>query len=411
LKWKKVDWKAVVDDLHMGVVLFLTASYLLFIIPSLLVQVGLSFQEALTVTVLAIAIPTAIGAFLTKRPFLFGPGVALTAYLVFTVVQGMGVSYEVVLAAVVVEGLILLALSISNLREVVAKAFPKSLVNGAIAGIGLYLIFLGFSGAGIVDEVGRISLSGEGLIALGVLLTALLLYLRRVEGSFLIAILVGYGLALVAGLASFPSATVEGPALPSVGPNFFGTDSFSLLSVVLAILLIDFFDTLGVSTALLMRMEGKLKKVKEVFLSDAVGTVVAGFLGAPSVAAYVESTVAADKERGPLPAYTAALLFLLAIFFAPLLSAVPYYISASILVIIGTMMFSTLRPIDKAPDELLPMVVTTALIPMTGSIAMGIMAGIFFYIATKLLVGKGKEVHPILILITLLIILDVVNAL
>ena len=399
----------LLDDVQAGLLLFLTASYLLFIIPSMLAQAGLPFKEAFTATIVAIALPTIVGAYLTKRPFLYGPGVALTAYLVFDVV-GKGVGYDVVLAAVVVEGIILLALSISKLREMVAQAFPQSLVNGAIAGIGLYLVFLGFSGSHLIEGGGFI-VGREGIVALGVLLMALLLYLRKIMGSFLLAILVGYGLAVFAGLASLPQGTISLPALPSIHPNFQGTDSFSLLSVVLAILLIDFFDTLGVSTALLMRMEGSLKKVKEVFLGDAVGTILAGFVGAPSVATYVESSVVADKKRGPLPAYIAAGLFLLSAFFTNLFVAVPYYISAPILIIIGTLMFSTLRPIEKSLDELIPMVATTALIPMTGSIALGIMGGIFFYIATKALLGKTKDIHPILVVVALLILLDAVNAL
>jgi len=403
-------WKGLMDDIHMGVVLFLTTAYLLFIIPALLERAGLPFQEAFTATALAIALPTAIGAFLTKRPFIFGPGVALTAYLAFTVVGQQGVGYDVVLAAVVVEGLILLALSISSLRAIVAEAFPRSLVNGAIAGIGLYLIFLGFQGAGLV-EGHSLSVAGKAAISLGVLLLAVLLFLRGVGGSFLWAILVGYGLALLAGFASPPALSFTPPAFPSVRPNFFGVDSFSLLSVVLAILLIDFFDTLGVSTAVLLRMERSLKRVKEVFLADALGTILAGFLSSPSVAAYVESVVAADKPRGPLPAYVAAVLFLLSLFFAPLFSAIPYFVSAPILVVIGTLMFSTIKAVQRKGEELIPMVITTALIPMTGSIALGIMAGLFFYIAVKLLVGKAHEVHPILFLIVALIILDVVNAL
>ncbi len=352
-------------------------------------------------------------------PFALAPGMGLNAYFTYGVVQGMGVSYHVALAAVFVEGLLFLALALSGVRGAVLRAIPDALKVATSGGIGLFLAIIGFQHAGLViDSPATLVTLGSlthptTLLALGTLVLMALLLVRRIPGALLLGILAGTLVAWLTGLAPLPERWVQLPGLPreTLASFDFGTLLHAkLVSVVLAFLFVDFFDTAGTLMGIgrlggFLNARGELERAREAFSADAVGTTLGALLGTSTVTTYIESATGIEEGgRTGLTAVVVALLFLLSLFLAPLFTAVPAAATAPALILVGVFMMQGLTKLNwRKYDEAIPAFLTITLMPFTYSIANGIAFGLIAYVLLQVLSGRARAVHPILYVLTVLL--------
>nr|WP_279320229.1 NCS2 family permease [Rhodothermus marinus] len=370
-------------------------------------------------TALASATATLLMGLWAHYPFALAPGMGLNAYFTYGVVQGMGVSYHVALAAVFVEGLLFLALALSGVRGAVLRAIPDALKVATSGGIGLFLAIIGFQHAGLViDSPATLVTLGSlthptTLLALGTLVLMALLLVRRIPGALLLGILAGTLVAWLTGLAPLPERWVQLPGLPreTLASFDFGTLLHAkLVSVVLAFLFVDFFDTAGTLMGIgrlggFLNARGELERAREAFSADAVGTTLGALLGTSTVTTYIESATGIEEGgRTGLTAVVVALLFLLSLFLAPLFTAVPAAATAPALILVGVFMMQGLTKLNwRKYDEAIPAFLTITLMPFTYSIANGIAFGLIAYVLLQVLSGRARAVHPILYVLTVLL--------
>ncbi|QDI92600.1 NCS2 family permease [Salicibibacter halophilus] len=401
-----------------GVTTFLAMAYILFVNPQILGDAGMDMGAVFGATAIAAAIGTAIMGLWGKYPIALAPGMGLNAFFAYTVVLGMGIDWEIALFGVFASGIIFIIITLFKIREVIINAIPAEMKYASASGIGLFIAFVGLQNAEIVvpDESTYVALgnmtSPTTLLAIfGLVVTVIFVVLGFRGGIF-------YGMALTAvagivtGLVEMPSAIVD--SIPSLAPTFGAAFTglaevewttgliMQLLVVILTFLFVDFFDTAGTLYAVANQAgfvkNNRLPNAGRALLSDASATSVGAVLGTSTTTAFVESTsgVAAGGRTGFTSLVTAA-LFLLSLFFSPLLAVVTEAVTAAALIVVGVMMSSALRLIewDKI-DVALPAFLTVVAMPLTYSIANGIALGFMFYPITKLLKGEGKNVHPIM---------------
>jgi AGZA family xanthine/uracil permease-like MFS transporter len=407
-------------ELRAGVVTFLTLSYILFVNPQILSQAGLPSEDVVFATAVASAVATLVMGLWANYPFALAPGMGLNAYFTFGVVQAMGVDWRVALAAIFVEGLLFLALALTGIRGALLRAIPAPIKVATMSGIGLFLAMIGLQNAGVVRDapgtlvtIGDLSAPGTLLSLAGLMLIAALMT-RRVKGAILVGIVTVSLAAWLTGIAPAPEKIVILPSLPSqtlMALDFHGLMTGKMLTVILAFLFVDFFDTAGTlfgvgRLAGFVDAQGELPRLKRAFTADAVGTSVGALLGTSTVTSYVESATGVEEGgRTGLTAVTVAVLFLLALFFAPVFVAVPAIATAPALVVVGAMMMRGTRDLDwKSVDEAIPAFLTLALMPLTFSIANGITFGIVSFAGIKVLSGRPREVHPLMYLLALLLL-------
>ena len=399
-------------EARAGVVTFLTMAYILFVNPQILAQAGMPAEDVAVATALASAAATLLMGLLANYPVALAPGMGLNAYFTFGVVQGLGVSWQVALAAVFVEGVLFLLLAVSGARTALLRAIPEPLKLATMAGIGLFLAAIGFQNAGwVADHPATLVTLGDltapaPLLALGGLVVIVALLARRVTGAILIGILAATAAAWALGVAAPPERLLALPRLPS--ETLFAFDFGGLLAgktaaVVLAFLFVDLFDTAGTLIGVgrlagLTDEKGELPRAGRAFAADALGTSIGAALGTSTVTSYVESATGVEEGgRTGLTAVVVALLFALSLFFTPLLTAVPAAATAPALVAVGALMLAGARAIDwSRADDAVPAFLTLAAMPLTYSIANGISLGIVSWVAIKLLAGRWREVHPVL---------------
>jgi AGZA family xanthine/uracil permease-like MFS transporter len=408
-------------ELRAGLVTFLTMAYILMVNPQILAEAGMPVDDVTVATAVGAAVATLLMGIYANFPFALAPGMGLNAYFTYGVVKGMGVDWRVALTAVFVEGLIFLGLSFGGIRTVVLRAIPLSIKLATTAGIGLFLALIGLRGAGLVTgSLATLVTLGDVrspalLLALAGLLLVTVLLARQVKGALLIGIGAVAAAAWALGLAAPPKALLSVPALPREtlwAFDFGAVWSGKVLTVVLAFLFVDIFDTAGTLLGVgrlagFVTKEGELPGAGRAFAADAVGTAVGAAFGTSTVTSYIESA-AGVKEGGRtgLTAVTVAVLFLLALFFIPLLSAIPPVATAPALVAVGAMMMGGVVEVPWGRfDEALPAFLTVAMMPFTYSIANGISAGIVSYAALKLLTGRPREAHPVLYVLAVLLCL------
>lgn len=428
-----------------GITSFMTMAYILAVNPNILSASGMDKGAIFTATALASAFASVLMALLANMPFVLSAGMGLNAYFAFTVCGSMGYSWHVALAAVFVEGLIFIALSLTKVREAIFNAIPATLKLAVSVGIGLFITFIGLQNAHIVVNndstlLGLFSFKAaakagtfatEGitvlLALLGILITAVLV-IKRVKGNILIGILVTWLLGIVcelfgiyqpnpeAGVYSLiPSAIVSMPA--SLAPSFLklsfeGVHLLDFAVVVFAFLFVDMFDTLGTligcaSKANMLDQDGKLPGIRGALLADAAGTSVGALLGCSTITTFVESSSGiAEGGRTGLTSVVAGGLFLLALFLSPLFLTIPSFATAPALVIVGFLMMQQVTKIDfQNAVEAIPAFITIFTMPFMYSISEGIAFGVISYVVISLVCGRAKKITPLMYALAVLFVL------
>jgi AGZA family xanthine/uracil permease-like MFS transporter len=412
----------VKTEILAGVTTFMTMAYILAVNPSILGMTGMDKSALFTATALGAVIGTLLMSLLANLPFALAPGMGLNAFFTFTVVLGMGHTWQFALTAVFLEGLLFILLTLTSIREMIINSIPMTLKHAVAAGIGLFIAFIGLQNAGIVVKndavlVGLGSLSEPKAIVtlIGIIITGILL-VRNVKGALLIGI---FGAALVGipfGVTQIPTDSLMSLP-PSLEPIFLKFEwnqifTFDMLVVVFTFLFVDLFDGVGTlvgvcSKANMLTPEGKIPNVKMALLADAVGTTAGAALGTSTVTSYVESASGvAEGGRTGMTSLTVAGLFLLSLFFAPLFLMIPAAATAPILFIVGLFMMSPILKIDLNDfTEALPAFFTIIMMPLTYSIAEGIVFGMISFVIFKFFAGKTKEITWMMLLLAILFIL------
>ena len=421
----------VKTEVIAGVTTFMTMAYILAVNPNILSASGMDAGAVFTATALASLVATLLMAAFANYPFVLAPGMGLNAYFAYTVVLQMGYTWQMALAAVFVEGLIFILLSLTNVREAIFNAIPINLKHAVSVGIGLFIAFIGLQNAKIVvDSTTLVSVYSfktsiekgtflsEGITVLlaliGILLTAVLV-VKNVKGNILWGILGTWILGIICELVGLYRPDPElgmfsvlpdfssGFGIPSMAPTFFKMDfsgilSLNFLTIMFAFLFVDMFDTLGTligvaSKADMLDEDGKLPKIKGALLSDAVGTSLGAVFGTSTTTTFVESASGvAEGGRTGLTAVVSAALFGLALFLSPIFLAIPSFATAPALIVVGFLMITSITKIDFADyTEALPCYISMIAMPFMYSISEGIAMGVISYVVINLLTGRAKE--------------------
>lgn len=394
-------------ELLAGLTTFITMAYVIFVNPSIMAQAGLDYGAAFVATCLGAALGCLLMGFYANWPVGLAPGMGLNAFFTYTVVGEMGYTWEVALGAVFLSGILFMIMSLSRIREWLLNSIPMSLRFAMGAGVGMFLGLIGLKTAGIVvaSPATLVTMGSFGeppalLAAICFLMIAVLSH-RNVFGAILLSMLVvtaiGWGMGLVeySGLMSAP---------PSLAPTFLAMDvagalNVGMISVILAFLFVNMFDTAGTlmgvaHRANLVDENGKIENLSRSLKADSTSSVAGALVGCPPVTSYVESAagVAAGGRTG-LTAVTVGVLFLLATFFAPLAGMIPAYATAGALIYVAMLMMSGMAHIDwKDVTDTIPAIITVVMMPLTFSIANGIALGFLTYATLKLLTGQREKV-------------------
>ena len=408
-------------EIIAGITTFLTMSYILAVNPSLFSQLeGMPGGAVFTSTALAAIIGCLAMAFVGKLPFGLAPGMGLNAFFVYSVCLGMGYSWQFALTAVLIEGLIFILLTLTNVREAIVNAIPLSLRNAIGAGIGLFIAFIGLSSAGVVvnNEATLVALgditSGSALLALIGLVITGFLYAKNVPGAILIGILVTMVIGIPMGVTEFKGILSQPESIEPIFCKFEFDKILSLdmLIVVFTFLFIDMFDTVGTLVGVCTKAgmtdeKGNISRIKEAFMADSIATTVGAMLGTSTTTTYVESAAGvAQGGRSGLTAFAVAGCFAVALFFSPLFLSIPAAATAPALIIVGLLM---LEPIKYIPfedfSESIPAFVCIITMPLTYSISNGILLGMISYVLMNLITGKRTKVTPAMAILAVLFVL------
>ena len=412
----------VSTEILAGITTFLAMSYILAVNPSILADCGMDKNALFTTTAVASIFATLVMAIYGKLPFALAPGMGLNAFFCYTVCLGMGYSWQFALTAVLIEGLIFIVLTLTNVREAIVNALHLSLRKAIGAGIGLFIALIGLKGGGIVIDnpatlvdLGDVT-SGAGLLSvIGLVITGILVILN-VPGALLIGIIATTIIGIPLGVTQFAGVLSTPPSMkPILGQIM--TDpsqifSLDMLVVVFTFLFVDMFDTIGTlvgvtTKANMVDEKGNPKRLNQAFMADAVGTVAGALLGTSTVTTYVESASGvAQGGRSGLTAFSVAVCFALAMFFAPLFTAIPGSAVCPALVIVGLFMLSPIKdiPLDDM-SEAIPAYLTMILMPVTYSISNGILLGLISYVVLNICSGKAKKVSWFMAVLALLFVL------
>jgi adenine/guanine/hypoxanthine permease len=417
----KENKTSVRTEVLAGITTFMTMAYILAVNPDILSATGMDKNALFSATALSALIATVVMALVARLPFALAPGMGLNAFFAFTVVLGMGHSWQFALTAVFIEGIIFLILTAFNIRELIVNSIPMSVKHAVSAGIGLFIAFIGLHNAGVIiqNDATIVALGSMGspsvLIALGgIIVTAVLLALK-VKGALLIGIFVATVAGLPAGVTHMPEGHLVSTP-PSLSPIFFKFEfsqifTLDMLIVLFTFLFVDMFDTVGTLVGVsdkagMLDKEGRIPRVKQALFADSIGTTVGAILGTSTVTTYVESASGvAEGGKTGLTSLTTAGLFLIALFFAPLFTMVPPAATAPALVLVGFFMMSPILKINFDDfTEAIPAFITILMMPLTYSIAEGIVFGMLSYVLLKLFTGKMKDVSLVMIVLAILFV-------
>ena len=408
-------------EILAGMTTFLTMAYIVVVNPAILSAAGVPFNQVFIATVVSAVVGTLIMALWANYPIAIAPGMGMNAYFV-SVVATQGVTYQVVFGAVLFAGIIFLLLTFTKFRELLIKSIPAPLKFGITAGIGLFIAFLGLQMSGIVVAnpdtyvaFGDVR-NPETLLAIVGLFITLILVVRNVKGALFIGMFITAVIGFFMGMLQLDGFVSAPPAPVFFDLDVAGVFSHSLYTVVFAFLLVTIFDTtgtmIGVAEQANLMKDGTLPRAKAALTADAVATTVGASLGSTPSSAYVESTsgVAVGGRTG-LTTVVVAILFLITLFFSPIVAAISSLsaITAPALIIVGSYMMAGLAHIEwKEFDEAFPTFAVVLTMPLTSSIATGIAVGFILYPILKLASGKGKEVHPILYVFGIIFVLQMI---
>lgn len=422
----------VKTEVMAGITTFMTMAYILAVNPNILSASGMDRGAVFTATALSSFIATCLMALLSNYPFVLAPGMGLNAYFTYTVVLGMGYTWQQALSAVFAEGIIFILLSLTNVREAIFNSIPMNLKHAVSVGIGLFIAFIGLQNAKIVvgndstlvsifsfkSSVAEGTFSSQGITVLlaliGVLVTAILLA-KNVKGGILWGILITWILGILCQLTHLyvPNADIgyysllpdfsNGISVPSMMPTFMKMDfsivfSLDFVVIMFAFLFVDMFDTLGTligvaSKADMLDKDGKLPRIKGALLSDAVGTTVGAMCGTSTVTTFVESASGvAEGGRTGLTSLVAAVLFGLSLLLSPIFLAIPSFATAPALIVVGYLMLTSVTKIDfNDMTEAIPCFIAIIAMPFMYSISEGISMGVISYVVINVITGKAKE--------------------
>lgn len=388
---------------------------------------GMDKGAIFTATALAAAIATLLLAWMAKLPFAQAPGMGLNAFFAFTLVQGMGYSWETALAAMFVEGLIFILITLLNVREIILNSIPVNLRHAISAGIGMFIAFIGLKNAGIIESnpstfVALGHFTPISLLAIfGILLSAVLL-IKKVKGALFYSILLCTIVGIPLGVTDIPENFIPVSMPHSIAPTFckFDFEGFFTLDmaiIIFTLLFMNIFDTLGTLVGLatktgIMDKNGHIPHVKEAMMSDAIGTTISSMLGSSTVTTYVESASGiAEGGRSGVTSLITGLLFILALFFAPAFLLIPGAATTGAFVLVGVFMMDSIGKINLSDiSEALPAFVTIIMMVLTYSIANGIILGLLCYVLLKLFCGKHKQITLTMYILAILFIIDLILA-
>lgn len=414
----------VKTEIIAGLTTFMTMAYILAVNPMLLGAAGMDAGGVFTATALSAGVATIIMALYAKYPFALAPGMGLNAYFAFTVCLGLGYDWQFALTAVLVEGFIFIILSFLKAREAIFDLIPLSLKKAVSAGIGLFIALIGMQNAGIIVAndatlvgLGKLT-ANPAIVAICGLLIIAVLYARNVKGALLIGIIASTIIGIPLGVTELPESFKIfslPPSLSNVAFKFVGFDQIMTKEfwiVVATFLFVDIFDTVGTlagvaSKSGMLDKEGKLERVSQALTADAVGTIFGACMGTSTVTTFVESSAGvAEGGRTGLTSLTTAIMFLLALFIAPLFAIIPGAATAPALIIVGVFMMSQVGEIDWHDlTEAVPAFLAIAMMPFAYSIAEGIVFGIISYTIVKSFTGKAKDVSILMWILSVLFVL------
>lgn len=437
----------VKTEVMAGITTFLTMAYILAVNPNMLSASGMDNGAVFTATALASALATFIMAFWANYPIALSAGMGLNAYFAYTVclgqLQGIDDPWKIALAAVLVEGIIFIILSFFKLRETIVNAIPENLKYGITSGIGLFIAFVGLKGAGVVvsDDSTLVALGNFGrpevaLCLIGILVIAVMNH-YNVKGSILWGILITWVLGIIAQLTGWyvvdpdagaasliPSLSASSFIPPSISSTFckfdfawIGSHVSEFVVIVFSFLFVDMFDTIGTvigvaEKADLLDEDGNLPRVGRVLMADAIGTVAGSMLGTSTVTSFVESSSGvAEGGKTGLTAMTTGILFLVALFLSPIFLAIPSFATAPALVIVGFFMASSIKKMEFDGDlaDAVGGYLAFLMMPLTYSIANGIMFGVLAWFIIKVCTGQLKKIHPVTYIVCALFIIRVIT--
>jgi len=419
----KENGSNVRTEILAGITTFLTMAYILAVNPEILSATGMPRDSVFMATAIASAIATLVMALVARLPFALAPGV-LSVFFAFTVVMGMGKSWQFALTAVFLEGIIFLLLTALNVREAIINSIPANVRKSISVGIGLFIAFIGFQNVGLIVnndatlvQLGELSSPPALLTVIGLVIIAVLLAFK-VKGAFLIGVIAVTLIGIPMGITNVEGFKLFQP-LPSMAPVFFKfvgwNEIFTLdmLVVLFTFLYVDMFDTvgtlIGVSTkAGILRPDGSIPRVRQALFADAIGTTAGAILGTSTITTYIESAAGVEEGgRTGLTALVTAILFLVAVFFSPLFLLVPFTATAPALILVGVFMMSPVREIEWGDvTEALPACLAIIMMPLAFSIAQGIFWGVLSYIVLKLLSGRVKDISPITYIVGFVFVLS-----
>jgi AGZA family xanthine/uracil permease-like MFS transporter len=396
-------------------------SYILAVNPAMFGELdGMPIGSVFTSTALAAIVGCLAMAFIGKLPFGLAPGMGLNAFFVYSVCMGMGYSWQFALTAVLIEGLIFIVLTLTNVREAIVDAIPMSLRNAIGAGIGLFIAFIGLKSAGVVvaDGATLVALgditSGSALLAfIGLIITGFL-YARNVPGAILLGIIITMLIGIPLGVTEFKGVVSVPESISPIFCQFEFDKIFSvdMLVVVFTFFFIDMFDTVGTlvgvcTKAKMIDEKGNIHRVKQAFMADSIATTVGAILGTSTTTTYVESAAGvAQGGRSGLTALIVGGCFVVALFFSPLFLSIPSAATAPALIIVGLLMMEQVKniPFDDF-SESIPAFVCMIMMPLTYSISNGILIGMITYVLMNMICGKFKKLSPAIYILAVLFIL------
>ena len=398
----------VKTEIVAGITTFLTMAYILAVNPSVLSVTGMDKGALFTTTVLMAAIPTLLMALYAKLPFALAPGMGLNAFFAYTVCLTLGYRWQFALTAVLIEGLIFILLTATNIREKIVEVLPKTIKNSLGAGIGMFIAFIGFQNMGIITShestlvtLGDLTQGSALLGVIGLVITSVLL-IRKVNGALLIGILATTLIGIPMGLTQYNGIFSNPPSIEPIFCQFEFEQIFTkdMMICVFTLLFIDIFDTIGTLVGVCMKAgmvdeDGNIPFLKKAFFVDSIGTTLGAIMGSSTVTTFVESAsgVGAGGRSG-LTAFSTAICFLVALFLSPLFLAIPASATGPVLVLVGLMMATSLRKIEVDNyAESIPAFLCVIIMPLSYSISDGIVIGLLSYIILNLLSGQYKKLN------------------
>ena len=404
-----------------GATTFLTICYILAVNPTILSTTGMDRGALFTSTAIATAIATLLLAFMAKLPFAQAPSMGLNAFFAYTLCQAMGYSWQQSLAIMLIEGIVFLLITFINVREAILNAIPENLGHAISVGIGMFIAFIGLKNAGIIVSspatfVTLGKFTPAAILGVIAILMSGVLMAKKVKGALFVSIIATTVIGIPLGVTEIPSHWIPVSMPQSLSPifcqfDFSGIINFRTLMVVISLLLVNIFDTVGTLVGLayktnIVRPDGTIPKIKEAMMSDAIGTTCGAFLGSSTLTTYVESASGiAEGGRSGLTSFTTGILFIVALFLSPLFMLIPSAATSGALVLVGVLMLDSVKRLNLADvSEAFPVFITIITMVLCYSIADGICLGILSFVILKLCTGKWKQVNMTLVILSLIFI-------